>query len=161
MHFVVLPFPTQGHLNPCLMLARLLASQGFIFTFVLTEELASKFEEGGSSEDYSIRHATIRDEAASTISSNGGPFRLVKALEMVDRLRPSFETLLTKLVSSPLGVSCIIFDCFVLWSKQVASKFSILRLPSTPQILTLSQFLATLVISSPEVLTVSGLFQEV
>ncbi|MCO5558787.1 hypothetical protein L7F22_012374 [Adiantum nelumboides] len=124
MHIVVLPFPTQGHLNPCLMLARLLASQGFTFTFVLTEELASKFEEGGSSEDYSIRHATIRDENAST-SSNSGPFRLVKALEMVDRLRPSFETLLTKLVSSPLGVSCIIFDCFVLWSKQVASKLSI------------------------------------
>ncbi|KAI5064585.1 hypothetical protein GOP47_0021255, partial [Adiantum capillus-veneris] len=125
MHIVVLPFPLQGHLNPCLMLARMLASQGFTFTFVLTEQLASKLEEGGTSEaSDSIRHATIPDEAASK-SANSGPFSFPRTLEMVDRLRPSFETLLSKLVSSPLGVSCIIIDCFVLWGKQVASKFNI------------------------------------
>lgn len=36
-HAVVVPFPTQGHINPFLKLAKLLHSKGFHITFVNTE----------------------------------------------------------------------------------------------------------------------------
>lgn len=36
-HVVCIPFPAQGHVNPFMLLAKLLHSRGFYITFVLTE----------------------------------------------------------------------------------------------------------------------------
>ncbi|KAI5064586.1 hypothetical protein GOP47_0021256, partial [Adiantum capillus-veneris] len=111
---------------PCLMLARLLTSQGVTVTFVVTEEeLATKLKESerrsGSPEAHdSIRYATIAYEPPSKT-----PTDFFQTFKMGYSLRSGFEALLHKLTSSPVGVTCIIIDCFVPWGWKVASDFKI------------------------------------
>lgn len=64
-HIVILPFPSSGHINPCLHLAKLLHRKGLFITFINTESSRRSMlkSEGTESLDNftNFRFETIED----------------------------------------------------------------------------------------------------
>ncbi|KAI5083377.1 hypothetical protein GOP47_0003120 [Adiantum capillus-veneris] len=119
MHIVVLPLPLQGHVNICLAIAKMLVSQGCSFTFVLTQDLA-----GNVAQHQGIHFATVASHGSCFADS----FDHSSCLSIMKSIRPGFEELLQKLLlSSEAGVSCIMADSYVTWSREVAAQFGVPR----------------------------------
>ncbi|KAL0385600.1 UNVERIFIED_CONTAM: UDP-glycosyltransferase 74B1 [Sesamum radiatum] len=117
-HVIVLPYPSQGHINPLLQFAKRLASKGVKATLATT-------------------HYTLRSIAAPTVAvepvsdgfDHGGFAEARNEDTYLKSFRENGSKSLSKLIrkyentSSP--VSCIIYDSFLPWALDVARQHGI------------------------------------
>lgn len=118
-HVLVLPFPSQGHINPMLQFSKLLVSKGVKPTFVTTIFTSTKF-------NASIQLDTISDG----YDDGGSDFNQPQGIAAyLDRLQTEGSRTLIDLIkrhnNSPNPIDCIIYDAFCPWAWDVAQKFGI------------------------------------
>lgn len=121
-HVLVLPYPSQGHINPLLQFAKRLASKGVRATLATTnyttksihaaavavEPISDGFDDGGFAQARNV------DAYLKSIKENGS-----KSLSQV----------IEKYQSSRFPVSCIIYDSFFPWALDVAKQHGIFGAP--------------------------------
>ncbi|KAK3223245.1 hypothetical protein Dsin_010270 [Dipteronia sinensis] len=114
-HVVVVPYPSQGHINPILQFAKRLASKGVKATIATThytvssicaphvgvEPISDGFDQGGFAE------AKREDLYIESFKSNGS-----KTLSQV----------IKKYLDTSNPVSCIVYDSFLPWALDVAKQ---------------------------------------
>ncbi|KAL5820271.1 hypothetical protein ACOSQ3_022153 [Xanthoceras sorbifolium] len=106
-HVVAMPYPARGHINPLLILSKLLASKkdDILITFVLTEEWHRTI----ASEVFppNIRFATISNDVIPSAQLQAADvvafFRTVKLMaapfeQILDRLDPPVTTIITDIL---------------------------------------------------------------
>ncbi|KAH7365363.1 hypothetical protein KP509_18G023100 [Ceratopteris richardii] len=133
LHAVVVPYPAQGHINPCMQLAKQLASRGFTITFVNTDHnhariLASHSQHSSiwKDEGLDIRFASIPDELPDHHDRMADLASLSQAVD--DQMPAHFEALVAELCSSDDSrPTCIVSDLFMNFTQDVANKFGVPR----------------------------------
>ncbi|KAE8706962.1 7-deoxyloganetin glucosyltransferase [Hibiscus syriacus] len=129
-HAVFLPFPSQGHINPMMQLAKLLHSRGFHITFVNSEYNHRRFIRSRGEEAIKglpdFRFETIPDGLPP---SDSDATQSIPAVCHSQRtcLAPFLE-LLSKLNSSPESppVTCIVYDGIMNFGTKAAQ---VIRVP--------------------------------
>lgn len=117
-HVLVLSYPAQGHINPLLQFAKLLASKGLRATFATTPYTIA-----------SVESATVGLEVISDGFDEGG-FSFAPSTEAY---LESFKTvgsrtlsgLIQKFIDSGDPVTCIVYDSMLTWAMDVAREFGI------------------------------------
>lgn len=131
-HAVLVPFPSQGHINPLMQLAKVLHYKGFHITFVHTEYNYKRLLKSRGSNSFdglpTFRFVTIPDGLPATDDNATQDIPLLCDSTSKHCL-PHFRNLLKKLSSSPDSppVTCIIFDGVMSFTLDVAQE---LGLPS-------------------------------
>ncbi|XP_010557349.1 PREDICTED: UDP-glycosyltransferase 86A2 [Tarenaya hassleriana] len=138
LHALLIPYPFQGHVNPCVHLAIKLASQGITVTFVNTDyihhQITSNPINGSSSGDI---FAGFRSESGLDIRyatvSDGLPIGFDRSLNH-DQYQASLlhvfsahvEELVARLAGDgDGGVNVLIADTFFVWPSAIARKFGL------------------------------------
>ncbi|GMY26156.1 UDP-glycosyltransferase 74B1-like [Fagus crenata] len=117
-HVVVLPYPSQGHINPLLQFAKRLASKGVKATLATTrytlksicatnigvEPISDGFDEGG------FAQARNEDIYLKSFKANGSR---------------TLSELIQKFQDSDSPVSCVVYDSFLPWALDVAKQHGI------------------------------------
>ncbi|WCJ44443.1 UDP-Glycosyltransferase superfamily protein [Euphorbia peplus] len=129
-HAICVPFPTQGHINPMLQLAKLLHLKGFHITFVNTEynhkrllrSRGSKFIDAIST----FHFETISDGLPPSEADCTQEVNSLCAAVKNNCLAP-FRKLLSKLTNSTEvpPVTCIISDCMMSFTIQASEEHKI------------------------------------
>ncbi|KAI5314924.1 hypothetical protein L3X38_044100 [Prunus dulcis] len=121
-HCLVLPFPCQGHINPMLQFAKLLAHKGVKVTLVTTRYV-HKTMYGSASSCIELELETISD---SYDEAGRGETSIDAYLESFRKEgSKTLAELLEKLSSSGSPVDCVIYDAFMTWPLDIARKFGI------------------------------------
>ncbi|TQD86097.1 hypothetical protein C1H46_028371 [Malus baccata] len=118
VHVVVLPYPSQGHINPLLQFAKRLASKGVKATLATTT--------------YTLNSIRVQNVGVEPISDGFDEAGFAQAADEDTFLR-SFKTngsrtlsqLLQKYESSDFPVNCIVYDSFLPWALDVAKKHGV------------------------------------
>ncbi|CAN1135052.1 7-deoxyloganetic acid glucosyltransferase [Linum perenne] len=126
-HIVFLPFPTQGHLNPMLMLANLLCNQSaaansdsHLATFVNTEHNHNLLPPDVASTGY-IHFASIPDVVPEPAANN-----VAVLMRSLNAAKPTFRQLMADLFSGPRKPpSCLVVDGIMSFGIDVAEEFGI------------------------------------
>lgn len=114
-HVVVIPYPSQGHINPLLQFAKRLASKGVKATVATThytvksicgphvgvEAISDGFDQGG------FAQAKKEDVYLESFKSNGSR---------------TLSELIKKYDNTSNPVSCIVYDSFLTWALDVAKQ---------------------------------------
>ncbi|KAL5990782.1 hypothetical protein ACLOJK_011686 [Asimina triloba] len=116
---LLVPYPTQGHINPMLQFGKRLVSKGIKVTLVNTAF---------------INHSTQFDTGAIGVASisdgydKGGFAEAESAEEYLERFETTGSATLSQLIFQKLGgkVSCVIYDSFLPWALQVAKQAGVL-----------------------------------
>ncbi|CAN6720646.1 unnamed protein product [Malus baccata var. baccata] len=114
-HAVLVPFPSQGHINPLMQLAKVLHYKGFHITFVHTEYNYRRLLKSRGSNSLNglptFRFVTIPDVLPATDANTTQDIPLLCDSTSKHCL-PHFRNLLKKLSSSPDSppITCIICD---------------------------------------------------
>ncbi|XP_055810231.1 UDP-glycosyltransferase 74B1-like [Solanum dulcamara] len=117
-HVILVPYPSQGHINPLLQFAKRLASKGVKSTIATTKYTVN-----------SIHSPKISVEPISDGFDEGG----FSQAENTNAFLKSFEEngsrtlsqLVTNYENSTHPISCIIYDSFLPWALDVAKKHRI------------------------------------
>eukprot|EP00250_Pteridium_aquilinum_P035301 c909_g1_i1 orf=113-1492(-) len=126
IHIVFLPFPLQGHISPCLSIARLLGAKGLKCTFIVPQELAPKLGVTPIDQEASVEVVGIPTEVGEPVPVSG--YDSVKeAYRVLDSMKQGVEELLGTLASSEKKKPCLISDSFVKWKVPIAKQFNIPR----------------------------------
>ncbi|KAI3717435.1 hypothetical protein L1987_69046 [Smallanthus sonchifolius] len=121
-HVVVLPYPSQGHINPLLQFAKRLASKGLKATiatthytlstisapFVTVEPISDGFDEGG------FAQAQSEELFLESFKSNGSR---------------TLTQLIKKHQTTKDPITCVVYDSFLPWALEVAKENGILGGP--------------------------------
>ncbi|KAJ8451685.1 hypothetical protein Cgig2_018319 [Carnegiea gigantea] len=118
-HVVVLPYPSQGHINPLLQFAKRLASKGVKATLATTfytlssisslenvavEPISDGFDNGGFSQ------AASEDAFLASFRSNGSK---------------SLAQLIEAHQNTAFPVTCVVYDAFFPWALDVAKRYGL------------------------------------
>ncbi|KAH0668926.1 hypothetical protein KY289_023419 [Solanum tuberosum] len=117
-HVILVPYPSQGHINPLLQFAKRLASKGVKSTIATTkytvnsihspnisiEPISDGFDEGG------FTQAQNTDVFLKSFKENGSR---------------TLSQILTKYENSTYPIRCIVYDSFFPWALDVAKKHGI------------------------------------
>ncbi|KAK9677742.1 hypothetical protein RND81_11G164000 [Saponaria officinalis] len=133
IHVLMISFPGQGHVNPLLRLGKRMASEGFLVTFVTTEDFGQgirKANDSISGEPVPMGDGFIRFEFIDDELPDDEPMR-----RDLDRYLPHLESVGRRWVSDTLTrmeregrpVSALINNSFIPWVTDVADE---LGLPS-------------------------------
>ncbi|KAH6754900.1 UDP-glucosyl transferase 74B1 [Perilla frutescens var. hirtella] len=117
-HVMLLPYPSQGHINPLLQFAKRLAAKGVRATLATTKNTVN-----------SIHAATVAVEPISDGFDDGGSAKAGKEGDYLSSLREhgseSLSQLLNKYKNTKFPVSCIIYDAFFPWALDVAKQHGV------------------------------------
>uniref|UniRef100_A0A0D6QU70 Glycosyltransferase n=1 Tax=Araucaria cunninghamii TaxID=56994 RepID=A0A0D6QU70_ARACU len=139
-HVVVIPWPTQGHINPLIRLSEKLASEGVIITFVNTEANHSRIIRARNSHNgipvdpiSNIRFVQISDGLPPDFNPRANREHALRAI--MTTMRNSAEALLLDLrtAASEPPISCVIGSSFLHWTFSVAKKFGLPWVAFWPQ----------------------------
>lgn len=133
LHALVIPHPTQGHMNPMMQFAKNLASKGLIVTFVTTHHTQQQIIKAHSQTDQvdpidahnmdgDIRSAQISDGLPLDFDRSAGFSEFMRSVE---KMGGELERLIHDLNETGPPVSCVIADTMLFWSLQVTKKFGI------------------------------------
>lgn len=114
-HVLVVPYPSQGHINPLLQFAKRLSSKGVKSTLATThytidsicaphigvEPISDGFDQGG------FAQAKTEDVYLDSFKSNGST---------------TLSRLINKYKDSDCPVTCIVYDSFLTWALDVAKR---------------------------------------
>ncbi|XP_062090136.1 UDP-glycosyltransferase 74F2-like [Humulus lupulus] len=120
-HVLVVPYPSQGHINPLLQLCKRLVSHGLTVTFATTLFILNTFT---PKLPPSIHLDTISDgfDTAGYEESSGVD-------DYLARLQTAGSNTLADLIQrhqhSSNPVHCVIYDSFLSWALDVANKFGL------------------------------------
>ncbi|XP_059664371.1 mogroside IE synthase-like [Cornus florida] len=120
-HCLVLPFPTQGHINPMLQFSKRLQHKEIKVTLAITRFIfkTTKHQLSGS----------VTVETISDGYDEGGRAQAESREAYLDRLHQVGEQTLTNLVEKlrDIGqpVDCIVYDAFLPWALDVAKRFGL------------------------------------
>ncbi|XP_010242476.1 PREDICTED: UDP-glycosyltransferase 74F2-like [Nelumbo nucifera] len=123
-HVLVLPYPTQGHINPLLQVAKRLAFKGLKTTLVTTlSSWRSMY-----TESISVDVQTISD------GYDDGGFLKAESIEAyLNRFKEVGSQTLAELIkkqkSSGHPVDCLVYDSFLPWALDVAKSFGLVGAP--------------------------------
>ncbi|KAF5446499.1 hypothetical protein F2P56_032123, partial [Juglans regia] len=120
-HCLILPYPTQGHINPMVEFSKRLEHRGVKVTLVTTNFVYKDIQKEGSS----IAIETISDGYDQGRISRADNFHvyLERFLQVGSR---TLTELLEKLSRSDFPPNCIVYDPFLPWALDVAKKFGLL-----------------------------------
>ncbi|CBI33059.3 unnamed protein product, partial [Vitis vinifera] len=158
-HCIVLPYPSQGHINPMLQFSKRLVHNGAKVTLAATRFISKSFV--GDSGPITIE--TISDgydEGGSAQAESDGAY--------LERFRvvgsETLGSLIEKLKSSGCPVDCVVYDAFLPWALDVAKQLGLVGAVFFTQSCTVNdiyyhvhQGMLKLPLSEPEVV-VPGLF---
>ncbi|XP_028120332.1 UDP-glycosyltransferase 74B1-like [Camellia sinensis] len=121
-HVVVLPYPSQGHINPLLQFAKRLASKGVKATLATTH--------------YTVKSICVPNIAVEPISDgfdNGG-FTQARAEDVyLKSLRENGSRTLSQLIekhkNTNFPINCVVYDSFFPWALDVAKTHGIYGAP--------------------------------
>ncbi|KAM0055951.1 putative N-hydroxythioamide S-beta-glucosyltransferase [Helianthus debilis subsp. tardiflorus] len=121
-HVVVLPYPSQGHINPLLQFAKRLASKGLKATIATTHYTLS-----------SITSPLVTVEPISDGFDDGG-FAQVRSEELfLESFKINGSRTLTQLIKKHQAtknpITCVVYDSFLPWALDVAKENGILGGP--------------------------------
>ncbi|XP_057810143.1 UDP-glycosyltransferase 74F2-like [Salvia miltiorrhiza] len=119
-HILVVPYPSQGHINPMLQFCKRLLSKGAKPTLVLTNFVSKSFDPKSTS----IPVATISD------GFDAGGFRQARDVDhyVAQMRRAGSQTLadlLRSFAQSNDRVDCIVYDAFLAWALDIALEFGV------------------------------------
>ncbi|PON65923.1 UDP-glucuronosyl/UDP-glucosyltransferase [Trema orientale] len=123
-HVLLLPYPTQGHLNPILQFAKRLVSKGIKATLVTTIFVHNSLHLATTpTSNLNIDFETISDgydttgRSISQIEAYLQTFRVVGSRTLAD--------LITRLRDSGRPVHALVYDSFLPWALDVAKDFGL------------------------------------
>lgn len=119
-HVIVLPYPSQGHINPLLQFAKRLASKGVRATIATTS--------------YTVKSINVDNIGVEAISDGldeaGGVVLPRKENAFLQSFREHGSRTLSRVIekyeSSRSPVSCVVYDSFLPWALDVARQHGIL-----------------------------------
>ncbi|KAJ4723799.1 Glycosyltransferase [Melia azedarach] len=122
-HVLIVPYPTQGHLNPNFQFAKRLASTGIKSTFALTNFVFKSIKPSQPS-DPSLQFDTISD------GYDDGGFSEAESMEaylqkMEETGSKTIAELIVKYRNSANPIGCIVYDSFMYWVLDVAKDFGL------------------------------------
>ncbi|XP_022857144.1 UDP-glycosyltransferase 74F2-like [Olea europaea var. sylvestris] len=120
-HCLILPYPSQGHINPMLQFAKRLRHKQVKITLVVTKFLRKTVQEFPGSSDISL-------ETISDGFDEGGRAKVESSEAYLTRFRLVGTETLSELVEkhkTDCAVDCIIYDPFLSWGLDVAKKFGL------------------------------------
>lgn len=131
-HAVIVPFPTQGHINPLLKLAKLLHHRGFHITFVNTDYNHNRLLKSKASSSLQtlpdFRFETIPDGLPPSDGDATQDLAILNDSTRRTCLVP-FRELLAKLNHSPGSgvppVSCVVADGVMTFTLQASQELGI------------------------------------
>ena len=116
-HCIVLPYPSQGHINPMLQFSKRLVHKGTKVTLAITR-FVSKSLLGDS--------GPVAVETISDGHDEGGSAQADSDAAYLDQFQvvgtETLSTLIEKLKTSEYPVDCIVYDAFLPWVLDVAKK---------------------------------------
>ncbi|KAI5315340.1 PREDICTED: UDP-glycosyltransferase [Prunus dulcis] len=125
-HCLVLPYPSQGHINPMLQFSKLLNHKGIKITLANTIFVHNTIQKISSSSSSST---SIAFETISDGYDEGGITQAESIEAYLDRFRKIGTKTLIELIDRLSGsgnpVDCIVYDAFMPWPLDVAKKFGI------------------------------------
>ena len=119
-HCIVLPFPSQGHINPMLQFSKRLVHNGAKVTLVATHFISKSLL--GDSGPIAIE--TISDgydDGGFAQAGSGGTY--LERFQVVGS--ETLGSLIEKLKSSGCPVDCVVYDAFLPWALDVAKKLGL------------------------------------
>lgn len=122
-HFLVLPYPVQGHINPLLQFSKRLQHKGIKVTLVLTR-FASKTFQGESG---SVAIDTISDgydEGKLEEESTEAYFTRFKLVGS-----QTLASLIDKHGGAGDPIDCVVYDAFLTWALDVAKESGLVGVP--------------------------------
>ncbi|XP_057542191.1 UDP-glycosyltransferase 74F2-like [Amaranthus tricolor] len=118
-HVVVIPYPSQGHINPLLQFAKRLASKGIKATLATTKYTLSSF-----STLQNVNIEPISDGFDDDGSPQAGSEELFLKLFKLNGSN-SLAKIIETHQKSPYPVSCVVYDAFLPWALDVAKEYGL------------------------------------
>ncbi|GLT48942.1 hypothetical protein SLA2020_225300 [Shorea laevis] len=119
-HVLLVPYPTQGHINPMLQFSRRLASKGLKTTLAVTNFIFTTIKPQSST----VQIATISDGF-----DQGGFTEAQSAHDYLARFESAgsktLADLITKHKNSPHPIDCVVYDSFLPWALDVAHQLGL------------------------------------
>ncbi|KAH9307212.1 hypothetical protein KI387_035123 [Taxus chinensis] len=126
-HALLLPFPSQGHVNPMMQLSNILFSRGYYITFVNTEYIHDRMLKSESTNfKADFRFETIPDGIPPELSRTHNQLdEICKSL--VDNCPAHLEKVVNKLKENPdvPPLTCIVYGSFMSWAQKTANRLGI------------------------------------
>ncbi|CAK8540709.1 unnamed protein product [Lathyrus sativus] len=121
-HFLVIPFPVQGHINPLMQLSQALAKHGCKVTFLLTEFSHNRSRTGGSASGLDkIKVVTLPDG----LEHEGDRSDISKVMLSIKSTMPSRLPKLIEDVNKNNKINCIVVTFNMGWALEVGHKLGI------------------------------------
>ncbi|KAI3467474.1 hypothetical protein Pfo_024137 [Paulownia fortunei] len=117
-HVIVLPYPSQGHINPLLQFAKRLASKGVKATLATTHYTVKSIQAAGVAVD---PVSDGFDHGGFAEAQNGHTY--LKSFK--ENGSKSLSQLIKKYQNTSFPVTCIIYDSFLPWALDVAKQHGI------------------------------------
>ncbi|GLJ50030.1 hypothetical protein SUGI_1064180 [Cryptomeria japonica] len=133
-HAVVVPFPGQGHVNPLMHFAKILAARGFFVTFINTDRMEQRiFKTPNDSAAVShqllqqglqIRFLAVYDGLPP---DHGGVQAIDEYFLATQKLGPAMVRILRSTANEAPQITCIVTDCFMACTHHVATSLAVPR----------------------------------
>ncbi|XP_061365724.1 flavonol 7-O-beta-glucosyltransferase UGT74F1-like [Gastrolobium bilobum] len=124
-HVLMIPFPTQGHINPMVQLGKRLSTKGVKPTIVITKFISKTMHLQSSSLPCSIHFDAISDGC-----DQGGFAQAESIAAYLSRMEAigskNLRELIQKHNSSDHPIDGIVYDPFLVWVLDVAKEFGLL-----------------------------------
>ncbi|XP_059275225.1 UDP-glycosyltransferase 74G1-like isoform X1 [Lycium ferocissimum] len=119
-HCLILPYPSQGHINPMLQFSKRLQSKGIKITIATTKSLLKTMQE---------LTTLVSIEAISDGYDDGGRDQAGSFVAYITRFKEvgsdTLAQLIKKLENCGCPVNCIVYDPFLPWAVEVAKDFGL------------------------------------
>ncbi|XP_043713379.1 mogroside IE synthase-like [Telopea speciosissima] len=123
-HVLVLPFPSQGHINPILQFSKRLVSKGLKATLAVTIFISKSMNAKTNSVDIE----TISDGFDDDGFTKADCFQTYLSC-LKERGSETLTELIKKLNDSDYPVKCVMYDAFLPWALDVAKEFGLVTVP--------------------------------
>ncbi|KAK4478653.1 hypothetical protein RD792_005814 [Penstemon davidsonii] len=132
LHFIIIPPPFQGHINPSIHLSLKLAAKGFTITFVNTHSTHNQIIKSRKLDDiftgaresgFDIRYATISDGFPLTFDRSLNREQFMEG--RIHVFPAHVDELVGNLMGSDLPPTCLVVDTFSTWGSTIAKKYGL------------------------------------
>lgn len=129
LYVLVVPYPSQGHINPMLQFAKRLAYKNLEVILVTTEAIRERMLQaqdavpGETNSSMKVQFETISDGLSRDFNGMKNPQMRLDMLCKMGGL--TLSNLIERLSAQGNNIGCIVYDSFLHWVPEVAKKFSI------------------------------------
>ncbi|MED6216533.1 hypothetical protein PIB30_008518 [Stylosanthes scabra] len=128
-HFLAIPYPVQGHVNPLMQLCHVLTKYGAKVTFLNTEfnhkRTTATCGGGGGGDNPNINYVTLPDGLEPEDDRSDREKQLLSIKRTMPPLLPKLIEDVNALHDDENKISCIVFTGNMGWALEVGNKFGI------------------------------------